>query len=128
MLPIGEQKCPQRVGTKELIVWLERVLTSAAPQKFADGAEGARLALSKLLLATKMLRSGNQIRFTPKEIEEGLDHGVDLSQVTTQAGYSEEVIRLITTLEHDRPDLLETIAKALAQKTGVKLPPKLTSV
>ena len=72
-----------------------------------------------------MFEWGNQIRFTLKEIEDAVDRGLDLSGVTTRAGYANEVIRLITALQHDRPELLEKIANALAEKHRLTLPPKL---
>ena len=77
-----------------------------------------------------MLKSGKQIRFSPAEVEQAAAVGIDLSKVTTKAEYSNAIIDMITALEHDheRPDLLEKIAVALAKKTGVKLPPKLTVV
>lgn len=75
-----------------------------------------------------MLKSGNQVRFTEGEVKRAAELGLDLSHVRTREAYSREVIELITTLEHDRPELLEKIAEAIARKTGKKLPPKLTSV
>ena len=54
--------------------------------------------------------------------------GIDLAGVKTKADYSDAVIDMITTLEHERPDLLEKIAKALSEKTGRKLPGKLRLV
>lgn len=75
-----------------------------------------------------MLQSNEQLRFTPAEIEQARRLGIDLAGVKTKAGYSDALIDLITTLEHERPALLETIAKALAEKTGRKLPAKLKLV
>jgi len=75
-----------------------------------------------------MLQSETQIRFTPAEIQEAKSLGIDLAGVKSKDDYSKAVIRLVTTLEQERPSLLEKIAKALAEKTGAKLPAKLTLV
>ncbi|HQR21060.1 MAG TPA: hypothetical protein PLZ79_08985 [Burkholderiales bacterium] len=75
-----------------------------------------------------MLQSNDQRRFTPAEIEQARKLGIDLAGVKTKADYSNAVIDMITRLEHERPDLLEKIAKALAEKTGRKLPAKLRLV
>lgn len=75
-----------------------------------------------------MLQSNDQLRFTPAEVEQARGLGIDLAGVKTKADYSNAVIEMITTLEHERPDLLEKIAKALAEKTGKKLPAKLRLV
>ena len=72
-----------------------------------------------------MLQSGTQIRFTKTEIAQARQLGIDLSDVKTEAAYSNAIIELMTTLEHERPALLEKIAKALAERTGKKLPAKL---
>ncbi len=75
-----------------------------------------------------MLQIGNQLRFTSEEIKEARALGLDLAAVRTRDEYSKAVINLISTLEHERPDLLEKIAQALAAKTGAKLPAKLSVV
>jgi hypothetical protein len=75
-----------------------------------------------------MLQSNEQLRFTPAEIEQARELGIDLAGVKTKADYSNAVIDMITTLEHERPDLLERIAQALAEETGRKLPAKLRLV
>jgi len=75
-----------------------------------------------------MLQSNEQLRFTPAEIEQARRLGIDLAGVKTKADYSNAVIEMITTLEHERPSLLEKIAKALAEKTGRKLPGNLRLV
>lgn len=75
-----------------------------------------------------MLRSDGQIRFTSGEIEAARRLGIDLTGVKTVDDYSGALIRLITTLEHERPDLLERIARAIAVETGRPLPAGLTLV
>ena len=72
-----------------------------------------------------MLQSGNQVRFTETEIDQARELGIDLADVKTKAAYSNAIIDLMTTLEHERPALLEKIARALAEHTGKKLPAKL---
>lgn len=75
-----------------------------------------------------MLRSNDQIRFTASEIDQARRLGIDLTGVKTMADYSDAVIRLITSLEDERPDLLEKIAQAMCEETGRKMPTKLAQV
>lgn len=75
-----------------------------------------------------MLQIGNQIRFTPQEVEEARALGIDLVGVNTADQFSKAVINLISELECERPDLLEKLARALAAATGARLPPKLERV
>ena len=75
-----------------------------------------------------MLRSDDQIRFTAGEIEEARRLGIDLAGVKTKADYSDAVIRLITTLGHERPELLEKIARALCEEAGRTMPARLAQV
>lgn len=71
-----------------------------------------------------MLQLNNQVRFTTSEIEQARQLGINLVGVKTKADYSDAVIEFITTLERERPELLEKIARALAPKVGVVLPEK----
>jgi len=80
------------------------------------------LELQKVSTEEWVLRSGRQIRFTAAEVEEAREVGMDLAKVKTQAEFSNAVINLVRTLEQERPELLEKIAKALAVATGRKLP------
>ena len=75
-----------------------------------------------------MIRSGNSARFTPTEVEEFRQIGLDLGDVRHQNDIEQEVSRWAHTLADERFDLLERIASAMARAKGVKLPPKLTSV
>jgi hypothetical protein len=75
-----------------------------------------------------MLKSGNILRFTPTEIEEARLLGLDLSAVKNEEQFTSAVLALITTLERERPALLEKIAKSLAATTGRKLPAQVTVV
>ena len=75
-----------------------------------------------------MLRLGTQVRFTEAEIAQARQLGLDLSGVNTVAGYSREVVRLVRLLERNCPELLETLATALSERTGRPLPAKLRRV
>ncbi len=75
-----------------------------------------------------MLKSKEQLRFTSSEIAEARRLGIDLARVKTKAEYSNAVIELITTLAHERPDLLERIAKKLCEESGRKMPARLKLV
>ncbi len=75
-----------------------------------------------------MLRLGNKIRLTEREVREARQLGLRLDTVRTHEAYSLAVIALIETLESERPELLEKIASALAAETGAKLPAKLKLV
>ena len=75
-----------------------------------------------------MIESGTLARFTPNEVEEFRQIGLDLSAVRHQNDIEEAVNRWAYTLADERFDLLEKIASAMAKAKGVKLPPKLTAV
>ena len=75
-----------------------------------------------------MIRSGNSACFTPTEVEEFRQVGLDLSKVRHQDDIEQEVSRWVDTLADERFDLLEKIASDMAKAKGVKLPPKLTAV
>jgi hypothetical protein len=67
-------------------------------------------------------------RFTPTEVEEFRQIGLDLSEATHQDDVEQELSRWAHTLADERFDLLEKIVSAMAKAKGVKLPPKLTAV
>jgi hypothetical protein len=75
-----------------------------------------------------MIRSGTLARFTPTEVEELRQVGLDLSKVRHQDDIEQEVIRWVRILADERSDLLEKIASEMAKAKGVKLPPRLTAV
>jgi hypothetical protein len=75
-----------------------------------------------------MIRSGNSARFTPTELEEFRQIGLDLSKVRHQDDIEQEVSRWVHALADERFDLLEKIASEMAKAKGVKLPPRLTAV
>ncbi len=72
-----------------------------------------------------MVRSGNSVRFTPNEVEEFRQVGLDLGDVKCQNDIEQEVSRWAHALADERFDLLEKIASEMAKAKGVKLPPRL---
>ena len=73
-----------------------------------------------------MIRSGNSTRFTPHEVSELRQVGLDLANVTCQDDLDAELTRWAHILADERFDLLEKIAVEMAKARGVKLPPKLS--
>jgi hypothetical protein len=74
-----------------------------------------------------MIRDGDLVRFTLEEIDQFRSVGLDATGVRTIQGFGSAVARWCDLLEEVRPDVLETIARAMAEARGVKLPPKLTA-
>jgi hypothetical protein len=74
-----------------------------------------------------MIRLGNSARFTPHEVDELRQIGLDVGNVKHQKDIEQEVSRWVNTLAGERFDLLEKIASAMAQSKGVNLPPKLSA-
>lgn len=72
-----------------------------------------------------MIRDGDQIRFTPDEIDLFRSVGLDATSVRTIEDFGAAVERWCDLLEDVRPDVLEKFALAMAETRGVKLPPKL---
>ena len=75
-----------------------------------------------------MIRSGNAARFTPTEVEEFRQIGLDLGDVRHRDDIEQEVSRWAHTLADERFELLEKIASAMAKAKGVELPPRLNVV
>ena len=75
-----------------------------------------------------MIRLGNSVCFTPNEVEEFRQVGLDFGSVECQNDIEQEVSRWAHTLADERFDLLEKIAWAMAKAKGVKLPPRLNVV
>ena len=73
-----------------------------------------------------MIRLGNSVSFTPHEVSECRQVGLDLAGVKCQNDLDVELIRWTYTLAAERFDLLEKIATEMAKAKGVKLPPKLS--
>ena len=74
-----------------------------------------------------MIRSGKSTRFTPNEVHELRQVGLDMSNATDQNGIEQELSRWAHILADERVDLLEQIAVEMAKAHGLKLPPKLTA-
>jgi len=75
-----------------------------------------------------MIRSGDSVRFTPNEVEEFRQVGLDFSDVKRQRDIEREVSRWAHTLGDERFELLEKIASALAKAKELKLPSGLDVV
>ena len=75
-----------------------------------------------------MIRSGKSVRFTPNEVDELRQVGVDLEGVRTQDDVESALATWAHTLADERPDLLEKIVLEMAKAKGVKPPPKLNVV
>lgn len=75
-----------------------------------------------------MVISGRQVRFSGSERDSARCLGIDLTSVRTLDQYSDAIARLVSHLEAERPELLEKIALALAEKTGRPMPARLQRV
>ena len=73
-----------------------------------------------------MIRSADSTRFTPYEIAEFRQVGLDMADVKRQSDLDAEVTRWAYALAYERFDLLEQIAVEMAKAKGLKLPPKLS--
>jgi hypothetical protein len=75
-----------------------------------------------------MIRLGKSARFSPGEIDEFRQVGLDMSNVKDQQGIEQELKRWAGILADERFDLLEKIASEMAMSKGVNLPPRLSAV
>ena len=75
-----------------------------------------------------MIRLGNSARFSPHEIDEFRQVGLDMRNVKHQQDIEQELSRWAHILADEWFDLLEKIALEMAKAEGVKLPPKLSAV
>ena len=75
-----------------------------------------------------MLRAGDALRFTPDEIEDFRNLGLDFEGARTQGDIDQALARWADTLNDERPDLLEKIAAAMAKARGIPLPARLTRI
>ena len=75
-----------------------------------------------------MIRLGNSARFTPHEVEEFRQVGLDMGNVKDQKDIEQELSRWAHILANERFDLLEKIALEMANVSGAKLPPKLSAL
>ena len=75
-----------------------------------------------------MIRLGNSARFTPREVDEFRQFGLDMGNVKHQKDIEQELSRWAHILADERFDLLEKIALEMAKANGAKLPAKLRVV
>jgi hypothetical protein len=72
-----------------------------------------------------MIRAGDFVRFTPDDIVQFRSVGLDATGVRTMEDFGAAVAKWCDLLAEVRPDVLEKLARAMAEARGVKLPPKL---
>lgn len=75
-----------------------------------------------------MIQSGDQIRFTAAEIEEGISLGLDLAGVHTSAELSAQLVDWIEAMSVLRFEVVEKMARELARQKGVSLPPLMVAL
>lgn len=75
-----------------------------------------------------MVQSGKRVRFTASEIEEFRKVGIVFAGAKTQDDIRDQIAIWANTLANDRPELLEKIAREIANIKGLKMPAKLTVV
>ncbi len=75
-----------------------------------------------------MLESGSALRHTQQEIEWFKEIGIDLSEVRSEPDPTRVLCDWIEVVGDERPAIIEKLAAALANRTGLKLPPKLEIV
>jgi hypothetical protein len=73
-----------------------------------------------------MIRTRDLVRFTPDDIDRFRSVGLDAIGVRTIEDFGAAVAKWCDLLQEVRPDVLEKLARAMAEARGVKLPPKLT--
>ncbi len=73
-----------------------------------------------------MMRAGDLVRFTRDDIDQFRSVGLDACGVRTIKDFEAAVAKWCNLLQEVRPDVLEKLARAMAEARGVKLPPKLT--
>ena len=72
-----------------------------------------------------MIREGDELRFTPDEIEQFRSVGLDVIGVRRIEDFGTAIAKWCDLLDKARPELLEKVARAMAEARGVKLVPKL---
>ena len=75
-----------------------------------------------------MLHAGDSIRFTPAEVEGFRKLGLDFDGTRTRDALEQALTQWASTLNDERPDLLDKIAAALAEAKGAELPARLSRV
>jgi hypothetical protein len=73
-----------------------------------------------------MIRSGNSIRFTPDEVREFRQVGLEVSNVKDQQHLEHELSRWAHLLANERFGLLERVVLQMGKTKGLNVPPKLT--
>ena len=73
-----------------------------------------------------MIGAGDLVRFTPDEIGQFRSVGLSATGVRTIEDFGAAVAKWCDLLQEVRRDVLEKLARAIAEARGVKLPPKLT--
>jgi len=74
--------------------------------------------------AKDMIRDRDLVRFTPDEIDQFRSVGLDAAGVRTIEDFGAAVATWCNLLQEVRPDVLEKLARAMAEARGVTLPPK----
>ena len=87
---------------------------------------GRRKALHATLRS--MIRLDSSVRFTPQEVDEFRQAGLDMGNVKHQKDIEQELSRWAHILADERFDLLEKVALEMAKAKGAKLPAKLRVV
>jgi len=72
-----------------------------------------------------MLKSGTKIRFTSTEVAELSELGIDVTGVKNADAFANALYPWVEALGEVRPDLLDKLARDLAQAKGIELPPAL---
>ena len=67
-----------------------------------------------------MIRYDESIRFALHELEEFRKIGFDLSNVKSQRMFEQELGKWVELVSRERPDLLEKIARAMAEAKGLR--------
>jgi hypothetical protein len=73
-----------------------------------------------------MIRDGDLVRFTPDDIDQFRSVGLDATGIRTIGDFGVAVATWCDMLQEVHPDVLEKLARVMAEARGVKLPPKLT--
>jgi hypothetical protein len=73
-----------------------------------------------------MIRDADFVHFTPDDIEQFRSVGLNATSVRTMKDFGVAVAEWCDLLNEVCPDVLEKLARAMAEARGVKLPPKLT--
>lgn len=75
-----------------------------------------------------MLHSDKSLRFTPSEIDTCRQVGLDIHGVKSPEAFANSIEPWLDAVAEVRPDILDRLAQKIADKKGLKLPPRLTVV